>query len=211
MEFQILAAAPGDGQMNITPRTFFNNLPVAFPDLARVVIHRPVPGQNTRQNLPVDLAAALAAGDTAHDTPLAWGDVLEIPETDHPLNENWTGFSTNQLAHLKQLLTRQISNIVKGQTNPVTLAPAITFQGQGRFTTVNITSRTPFWLGPVLLESKLVLTSSDLTRVKVSRRAPATGQIRAWTLDCIGLPRNQFNTPDLWLRDGDIIEIPEKP
>ena len=42
------------------------------------------------------------------------------------------------------------------------------------------------------------------------RRDPATGQTRTCTVDCSGISHNQFNNPDLWLRDGDVIEIPEK-
>ncbi len=65
---------------------------------------------------------------------------------------------------------------------------------------------TPFWLKPVLLQSKLVLVSSDLSRVKVTRRDPATGQKREWVVDC----SEASPAPDFWLRDGDKIEVPEK-
>ena len=40
---------------------------------------------------------------------------------------------------------------------------------------IQIVAHTPFWLKPVLLQSKLVLTSSDLRRVKVTRRDAASG------------------------------------
>jgi hypothetical protein len=59
---------------------------------------------------------------------------------------------------------------------------------------------------PALLQSKLVLTSSDLSRVKVTRRDPATGQERHWVVDC----SETSPAPDFWLRDGDKIEVPEK-
>ena len=65
---------------------------------------------------------------------------------------------------------------------------------------------TPFWLKPVLLQSKLVLTSSDLRHVKVTRRDPASGQEREWVVDC----SEASPAPDLWLRDGDKIEVPER-
>ncbi len=90
---------------------------------------------------------------------------------------------------------------------------------------------------------KLLLSSSDLSRVKVSRRDPKTGKKREWILDCnpqspsYGLPgvgaiggnnprpvsppplpgvglfggNNPPREPGLWLRDGDVIEVPEKP
>jgi hypothetical protein len=52
-----------------------------------------------------------------------------------------------------------------------------------------------------------LLASSDLSRVKVTRRDPASGQKRELLLDCSdGKP-----APPFWLRDGDTIEVPEKP
>jgi hypothetical protein len=58
----------------------------------------------------------------------------------------------------------------------------------------------------VLDQSKLVRFSSDLSRVKVSRRDAASGKSQSWVVDCTG----GNNAPDLWLRDGDVIEVPEK-
>ena len=60
-------------------------------------------------------------------------------------------------------------------------------------------------LRSVLDQSKLIRFSSDLSRVKVTRRDPATSKTRDWVLDCSG-----GNAPDFWLRDGDVIEVPEK-
>ena len=60
-------------------------------------------------------------------------------------------------------------------------------------------------LRSVLDQSKLVRASSDLSRVKVIRRDPKTGKKREWVLDCSG-----DNPPFFWLRDGDVIEVPEK-
>jgi hypothetical protein len=45
-----------------------------------------------------------------------------------------------------------------------------------------------------------------LARVKVTRRDSKTGKTNEWILDC-----SHNDTPDLWLRDGDVIEVPEKP
>ena len=70
----------------------------------------------------------------------------------------------------------------------------------------SIRSQTPFWLLPVLMQSKLVLVSSDLSRVRVTRRDAATGEKREWVVDCSD---SKF-APDFWLRDGDRIEVPEK-
>ena len=62
-----------------------------------------------------------------------------------------------------------------------------------------------FMLRSVLDNSKLVRVSSDLSRVKVTRVDPETKKKQEWTIDCT-IPTES----DLWLRDGDVIEVPEK-
>jgi hypothetical protein len=60
---------------------------------------------------------------------------------------------------------------------------------------------------PALRQSNLLLASSDQSRIKVTRRDQATGEKREWVLDCSdGKP-----APAFWLRDSDVIEVPEKP
>jgi hypothetical protein len=55
-----------------------------------------------------------------------------------------------------------------------------------------------------------VLTSrSDLSQVKVTRRNAATGKMETWVIDCRQPQPGQ--TADLWLRAGDVVEVPEKP
>jgi hypothetical protein len=72
---------------------------------------------------------------------------------------------------------------------------------------VGLFTAEPFMLWPVLENSKLLLASSDLSRMVVKRRDAATGKMHEWTVDCSipGLP------PKFWLRNGDVIEVPEKP
>ena len=196
-----------------------------FPDLAHLHISRPTANLKSWQDQVVDLRPVLESGDCAKDVRLRWGDVVEIPEADHPLNERWGGFSAAQLANLKKCLTRQVEIVIKGQATTITLAPRITGRDGGRGenrqqpvespsdlsasgqSEPSIRSSTPFWLQPVLLQSKLVLVSSDLSRVKVTRRDPATGQQREWVVDC---SQGGKAAPDFWLQDGDRIEVPEK-
>ena len=97
--------------------------------------------------------------------------------------------------------TREVEVIIKGKATKIILAPKIEYKE-------NVESFSPFasfWLKPVLMDSHLLLTSSDLSRVKVSRRDPKTGQKLEWVIDCSG-----SKAPDLWLRAGDVIEVPEK-
>jgi ankyrin repeat protein/N-acetylneuraminic acid mutarotase len=176
----------------------------AFPDLAHLRIRRPAADLKSWQEQVVDFRPVLESGDCSKDVRLEWGDVVEIPEADHPLNEKWPGFSNTELANLMKCLTRQVEIVINGQATNITLAPRITpLQPNGM---PLIVIGTPFWLKPVLLQSKLVLTSSDLRHVKVTRRDPASGQQREWVVDC----STASPAPDFWLRDGDKIEVPEK-
>ena len=93
-------------------------------------------------------------------------------------------------------------------------------------------------LGRVLAEPEAqaaLLASSDLSRVKVTRHDSKTGRDEVWIVDCTAphttakgnlfwirngttLPMDMsrhggvdLTSTDLWLRDGDVIEVPEKP
>jgi hypothetical protein len=61
-----------------------------------------------------------------------------------------------------------------------------------------------FMLKSVLAQSRLLRASSDISRVKVTRSA--NGKTQEWVLDC-----GSGSDPDLWLQDGDVIEVPDKP
>ena len=226
LEWKLLAAGPDESWGSSSSASmFFGNARLPFPDLARLHISRPSADLKSWQDKVVDLTPLVDSGDCAKDVRLRWGDVVEIPEADHPLNEKWKGFTEDQLVNLQKCLTRKVEVIVKGQTNTITLALRITGLGEskgpnpmGGRTPVGgsmgppvweptVYSQTPFWIRPVLLQSKLVLISSDLSRVKVTRRDPASGQTQEWVVDC---SKGGESAPNLWLQDGDRIEVPEK-
>ncbi len=227
VQYKLLASSPKDGGgASYAASALFGDSRLPFPDLAHLHISRPTSNLKSWQDQVVDLRPVLESGDCAKDARLTWGDVVEIPEADHPLNEKWGGFSAAQLANLKQCLTRKVDIVIKGQTTTITLAPRIMGLEEGHEGKTPVASgvpsqpgalpgfqyqptiypSTPFWLKPVLLQSKLVLVSSDLARVKVTRRDPATGQQREWEVDC----SEASPAPDFWLKDGDRIEVPEK-
>ena len=222
VEYRLLAAGPGQGRGSFSGASqLFRGSRLPFPDMAHVHISRPSADLKSWQDQVVDLTPVVESGDCAKDVRLRWGDVVEVPEADHPLNEQWKGFSKEELVNLKKCLTRKVEIVVKGQTNTVTLAPEVTGlpgdgergalmgpgpSGGGQYEPT-IYSQTPFWIRPVLLQSKLVLISSDLSRVKVTRRDPASGQTRDWVVDC---SNGGESAPNFWLQDGDRIEVPEK-
>ena len=205
--YGLLAASPGIGQGDgYDPGSFFlkfgHSLP--FPDLARLRIRRPAPDGKIWQEQAVDLTPVLGPGECSKDVRLRWGDVVDVPEADHRLSEVWAGFPTTELANLKQCLTRQVEVVIKGQTTNITLAPSISISEDRKSST--LWPDTSFWILPALRASGLLLASSDISRVKLTRRDPATGQSREWVVDC----GDSNNPPALWLRDGDVIEVPEK-
>jgi len=196
---------------------------LTFPDFTRIIIHRPSATGTNWQDLKINLVRSFDSGDCAGDVPLQFGDVVEIPEADHVINEPWPGLSTNELFTLKNCLTRHLKITVNGQTTNMIVAPQVEEIMPGSFDYVryrrmispsgsvqpmiSLLEFEPFMLWPVLDNSKLLLASSDLSRVTVKRRDAATGKPRAWTVDC----SNPNSPPNFWLRDGDVIEVPEKP
>jgi hypothetical protein len=84
-------------------------------------------------------------------------------------------------------------------------------------------SLSTFRLKEVVYGANVLRASSDPTRVRVTRRNGDT--VKEWVFDLSRLATaNEWNSQavqsqrrqlppweDLWLRDGDVIEIPEKP
>jgi len=193
-----------------TARDFWDKNPCRFPDLQRVLIHRPSPDGRRWTVLTIDVAKLLQTGDCSMNQPLLWGDVLEIPETDHPVNEQWDGLSADDVNALLKCITRQITISLNGTNSTLTLSPVCATSSQMFLIRPDLNHYldvTPasYALRSVLDQSKLVRFSSDLSRVKVTRRDPKTGKKHEWMLDCSG-----GNAPFFWLRDGDMIEVPEK-
>ena len=192
---------------------------VGFPNFTQIIIHRPSASGTNWQDLKINLTRAFDSGDCAGDIPLQFGDVVEIPEADHVVNEPWMGLTTNELFTLKNCLTRHLQITVNGQTTNLTVAPQVweLVPGSSEYPLSSLGAKMPpevgllkfepFMLWPVLENSKLLLASSDLSRVQVKRRDAATGKTHEWTVDC----SNSNSPPDFWLRDGDVIGVPEKP
>ena len=198
--------------------SYANDDSLAFPDLAHVVIHRPSADGKKWNDLKINAARALDSGDCAGDVPLQFGDVVEIPEANHVINERWPGLSTNELFTLKNCLMRHLQITVNGQMTNIIAAPQVLelVPGSREYPLSSLGAKMPpeagllefepFMLWPVLENSKLLLASSDLSCIKIKRR-DVTGKVREWTVDC----SDSNSRPNFWLRDGDVIEVPEKP
>jgi ankyrin repeat protein len=181
---------------------------LGFPNLDRIEIRRPKPDGKAWTRISVSVRSILESGDCSRDSWLQWGDQVEIPEADRPLFEQWNGFSEAALTNVQNCLRRQVEFTVKGETNNLTLQPG--WPLARNFSGANSEFRyapPQFYLVPALENSGLLRTSSDLSRVKVTRHNSNTGENWDRTFDCSGTKPY----PDLWLRDGDVIEVPDKP
>ena len=204
VEYKILAAQPGGEARSRLP-----GLPgavadrgLAFPDFKRVRIRHPAPDYKSFSERVIDIDAALTTGDCSADISLEMGDQVEIPEADHVLGANWQGLSNEILATLEKCLTGSVSVRIKGRTETITRKPGGTQVSlPGGVSTTGLRS---FMIAPLLVDSKLLLSSSDLSRIKVIRKD--AGLEKELVVDC----SNDAHPPSVWIRDGDIIEVPDK-
>ena len=205
------------GGIEYTDSGFVRVGSLGFPKLETVTIRRPTPDGLGRTAITVNLTtifrtrAISPSGlvcDCSRNPALEWGDVVEIPEADHPINAAWQGLADEDTAALHQCLDRHVQLTVKGQTTNLVLTLMTSRPAQ---VTVKYTGRVnayppAFSLVPVLHDSGMLRASSDLSRVKVRRRDPATGQSYELVFDC----SDTGPSPVFWLRDGDVVEVPEK-
>ena len=183
-----------------------------FPDFANIRITRRDPTTKEIRDFTVDVQAKIESADCKEDIWLEWGDLVDIPERVHKLNEKWMGLPEDFAKSLAKCLERSVTMIVKGQRHPLVLAAKVTsvqmqgptFDGPQADWQVRLPA---LRLREAVLNSGLVLTSSDLTRVAFSRIDPASKQVRTAVFD---LKEKDGPGSQLWLRDGDIMEVPEK-
>jgi ankyrin repeat protein len=171
----------------LIPRDLF-----AFPDLTRVVVHRPSRTPDGKgQEIKVNLLNSTNGVDCAGNIWLEFGDVIEIPERERTLNETTDGRIQAYTAAMDDCIRKRVQLIVREQSKDLDL------RGWAYLTDAMQN----------MVALSLLRTSSDLTRVKVTRKDPTTGKTREFVVDVAAHPSE---TSDLWLRDGDVIEVPEK-
>jgi ankyrin repeat protein len=209
-------------KLDYRPRPPFPNFP--FPDFAHIVIVRPNATGTTPKRIEVNLLDSTNGVDCSKDLTLNFGDTVEIPEREHTLAES--DFRLN----------RQMNEIVSFLQNHAGEAKLVVAGGQTIQLPLKNFEPVDCTVGTVLRSSMAqnVLTSaSDLSRVKVTRRNPPAGKTEQWILDCsqnqqlpppVALGTSQSFSArlqmimqnasqpvsSLWLRDGDVIDVPEK-
>jgi ankyrin repeat protein len=187
-------ANPGSTATNFIDRIARGSNELPFPDLRRIVVVRQSAeaGKPTKR-IPVDLILPTGGVDCAKDMPLEFGDVVEIPEREHTLQDGAVGIAGGELQQMARCREGTVGLLVRGKRTELKVWP-IWQQAS---------------ISQVLQRSEIrsaLFSSSDLSRVKVTRQAGASTKLREWLVDCSG-----GNNPDLWLRDGDVIEVPDKP
>jgi hypothetical protein len=185
-----------------------------FPDLAHVTIVRPSHDSTNEARIEVNLLNGTNGIDGGKDVPLQFGDVVEIPERDHALGDSPVGLTGSQQETIANCLRGKVQLVAHGQKVELPIYPT----ADGSLLTSVIRQSAA---------QNVLLSSSDLSRVKVIRHDAKTGQQQEWMVDCSdkdssangNLPisyqwNNGANTSSLatglWLRDGDVIEVPEK-
>ena len=173
------------------------NSPLFFPDLTRIEIIRPHHDSTNETRISVNLLNGTNGIDCSKDVPLEFGDVVQIPEYDHSLSAPRIGLTENQHESVADCLKGTVLLLVHGQKIELAIYPTVF--GSTISAVLNLPEA-----------QKHLLASSDLSRVKVSRNDPKSGKKQEWIVRC-KRPSSEYNSNDLWLRDGDVIEVPEKP
>ena len=176
----------------------------SFPDLAQVKIRRATADGKNWNEILVDVEAISKAGDCGRDVPLEWGDMLEIPEKDHLVTDAPQELPQLTRELLARCLKRTVTVRIGAERKAVELSPNTTGSG----------FPVQFSVRWALESSGLLRASSDTSRVKVIRLDSKTGKTSERVVDSSN-PSNVFPTngdpnTKLWLRDGDVIEVPEK-
>jgi hypothetical protein len=190
---------------------------VPFPDFARVAIHR-LDGKRDKV-LHVNVSDILQSGNGSKDVALQAGDLIEIPEQEHKVADQWFALSQANVTALNKCLVRSVRLVAQGRTNVIALAPSLGIAQQTAYMPTRMTLRPDLgtnWLAEALLgrkpdtivrsfdldtvvrDSNVRLNTWDLTRVRLKRGGAKM------TFDLTAKP-----APEVWLEDRDVIEIPE--
>jgi ankyrin repeat protein len=203
---------------NIQGNYSHENALVPFPDFARVSIHR-LEGKRA-EVLHVNVEDILRAGDGSKGVALQAGDLIEIAKQEHKVADRWYGLSAADVTALNKCLLRTVQVISQGHTNDLALVPSFADAAaaenmhlvlpqmfldlrtdwcaevlKGRKSDTVVRS---FLLSAVVRDANVLLNTWDLSRVRLTRGGAKM------TFDLTANP-----PPDVWLEDGDVIEIPE--
>jgi hypothetical protein len=171
--------------------------------------------------LRVNVADIFQSGDCSKNVRLQAGDLVEIPKVEHKVADRWPGLSEVDVTALNKCLLRTVRTIAQGHTNDIELLPSLgsatrAQQMNIQFPDAEVDDRFPDWLAEaskgrkvealvrsfllnsVVRDENVLLNTWDLSRVRLTRGGTNM------TFDLTSNP-----PPEVWLEDGDVIEIPE--
>jgi ankyrin repeat protein len=189
-----------------------------FPDFTRVTIHR-LDGKRA-EALRVNVGEIFQSGDCSKDVALQAGDMVEIQKEEHKVADKWWGLSGYDVSAFNKCLGRTVRLVWQGHTNELALVPPLA----DAVTTQRLNFQPPnaaldentnwlaealkggradtivrsFVLNDVVRDDNVLRNTWDLSRVRLTRGGANM------TFDLTANP-----PPDVWLEDGDVLEIPE--
>lgn len=180
-------------------RLYIPSIAFAFPDFTRIKINRPIKDKpNEKKVILVNLLDGAGNLDCSKDTWLEFGDVIEIQEREYRLGESKIGLTKEQEQQFTACLPRKVKVVVKGTPNDIELSPL----------------QSGSYLSPALgipNFQNALRSTSDLSRLKIKRTAVGEMPANEWSIDVESFrKREKPQWDDFWLRDGDVIEVPEK-
>ena len=197
-------------------------LALPFPDFGRVIIRRPgAKLGDPEQEIKVSLLNRSNVVDCARDVPVQFGDVIEVPESIHALNagmpnpvkemeaSSTIGYAETLAASQSPEGIARLDRMKAYRTSTLCLQKSVRLVVAGETTTFKVNSWKEGFLSQALgkTEARSALrSSSDLSRVTVTRKSANAAKPVIFTVDVSGSAASD----DLWLQDGDVIEVPEK-
>ena len=194
-----------------------------FPDFGRVIIRRPsqkIGGKE--QEIKVSLLNSSNVVDCAQDVAVQFGDVIEIPESVHALNAEtpnpvWAmeeafvvrTYNMGLPSQSAEVLAR-VARVAAHRSSTLCLQKSVQLVVVGETTSFKVNSWKEGFLSQALgkTEARSALrSSSDLSRVQVTRK---TGKSATPAVFTVAVSDPSQRNDDLWLQDGDVIEVPEK-
>jgi len=246
-EFIHRALTPDDADTSNIHRN-----PFAFPDLTRVTIRR---REGEKESSTTVNFLDHLRSDTSAPIHLHWGDIVEIPERPHPVDDRWRGADKLVSQRMHEKLHRRVKIRAGGATQEFALLPFRLPDSRGnespesaavatlldslgvyRHAVSKPTSRTMqrilaayqerlaksgkdsetvdkaslapylrgFWLRQTLKDSRRLLSTSDTGSIKIHRK---TRDGKTTTLE---FNLDDMDSGDIWLLNGDLIEIPDR-
>ena len=168
------------------------------PDWERMMLRRPKDGVGWEET-PLRLSLLISATNCDQAPLLRNNDVIEIPERAHPLGDSDLGKGTALWPLITNCLyTARYTFVIAGSTKVVGAGFETMYDG---LIPVGRPAGLCDWMERIGFPANV-----DLSRVRVQRRAFRDQP--AW-VETFDLSKDQPEKGDLFLRDGDVIEVPE--